>query len=167
MMWRWLAIGLLVAAPAFAADRPLNGFIVPTAPVGTSNNQAASTAFVAGQIAANARIRLKLSAPLTLNSDTGSGINQAGCGLGTGASACNTLNYLINNIFVPNYDTAGQAVTLSFVANDSTCISRGTAWTGGGQVTIQGPGGSPPSVGLTCATSAVGINAPLPAMPCS
>ena len=60
MMWRWIAIALLVAAPAFAAE-PLNNFIVPTAPVGTSNNQAASTAFVAGQIAANAGINVTQS----------------------------------------------------------------------------------------------------------
>lgn len=46
-MWRWLAIVLLVAiAPALAVAQPLQNFIVPTAPDGTSNNQAASTAFV-------------------------------------------------------------------------------------------------------------------------
>lgn len=107
--------------------------------------------------------RIRLTTSLTLHSDTGSGTDQAGCGLATGTSACRTLNYLLNNVFIPNYDTAGHAVTLSFVANDSTCVSIGTGWTGGGQVTIQGPGGSPPSIGLTCSEIAIGINAPLPA----
>lgn len=46
-MWRRLALGLLVAAfPALAAAQSLQNFIVPTAPASTSNNQAASTAFV-------------------------------------------------------------------------------------------------------------------------
>lgn len=51
MMRRWLAIALLVATPALAVAQPLQNFIVPTAPVGTSNNQAASTAFVQGAFA--------------------------------------------------------------------------------------------------------------------
>lgn len=51
MMWRWLAIALLVATPALAVAQPLQNFIVPTAPLGTSNNQAASTAFVQGAFA--------------------------------------------------------------------------------------------------------------------
>jgi hypothetical protein len=161
MMWRWIALIALLATAAVAADQPLNNFIVPTAPLGTSNNQAASTAFVAGQISALTRI--KLTANLTLNSNFTLGTDTPTCGLGTGAAACKTVNYVYNNILVPNYDTAGKTLTISFVADDSTCVTLGTAWTGAGLVVIQGPGGTTPSVGLTCTGTAVTVNAPLPA----
>lgn len=158
-MWRWLAIALLVAAPAWAVDQPLQNYIVPTAPVGTNNNQAASTAFVGSQITAQGRI--KLAANTTFFASTSTGTDIPSCGLTTGAR-CASVNYLYNNILVPNYDTAGKAVTLSFDSNDSTCVSINTPWVGGGIVQIVGPGGSPPSIGLTCAGVAISINAPLP-----
>ena len=104
-----------------------------------------------------------LSANLDLYSDTATGTDVPGCGLTTGAAACSSMNYLYNNIFVSNYDTAGIPTTLHLVSNDSTCVTIGTGWTGGGQVTIQGPGGSPPSVGLTCTGAAISVQAPLPA----
>jgi hypothetical protein len=106
--------------------------------------------------------RTKLTGSTTFYANYSTGTDASGCGLAVG-SPCKTVNYLYNNLLVPNYDTAGQSVTLSFAANDPTCVLIGTAWTGSGQVTIQGPGGSPPSVGLTCGTIAIGINAPLPA----
>lgn len=163
MMWRWLAIALLVAiAPALAVDQPLQNYIVPTAPVGTSNNQAASTAFVNGQIAAN---RIKLTGALSLFSDTSLGINQAGCGLATGAAACNRLNYLFNNVLVPNYDTAGQPVTLNVANNDTGVgLSIGVGWAGGGPVTVMGPigGCAAPTVALSAAGPAVLVTVTIP-----
>lgn len=48
-MLKRLILGLLIAAiPALAGGQALQNYIVPTAPPGTSNNQAASTAFVLG-----------------------------------------------------------------------------------------------------------------------
>ena len=107
--------------------------------------------------------RIKLTAALTLNADASAGADVPTCGLTTGAGACRSVNYALNNILVPNYDTGGKPVIISFVNDDATCVSFGTAWTGGGQLFIQGPGGSPPSVGMTCAAIAIGINAPLSA----
>ena len=107
--------------------------------------------------------RIKLTGPLTLYSDTSAGTNNSTCGLATGVSACNTLQYLFATRFVPNYDCAGQTVTLSFANNDTTGLNIQTAWTGGCQVTIQGPGGSPPSIGINTVGSAIQAFAPLPA----
>lgn len=114
--------------------------------------------FLSGLV--NARTRLTTA--LTLHSDASLGTDQAGCGLTTGASACRTLNYLYNNVLVANYDTSGFNVTLSFVANDSTCVSINSPWVGGGNASIVGPGGGPPTIGLTCAGIAIAVNVPLP-----
>jgi hypothetical protein len=65
------------------------------------------TGFSCGTAAGN---RILLSSPTTFNVAT-NGINQVGCGLGTGTSACATRGYLYN-IFATSYDFGGQSVTV-------------------------------------------------------
>lgn len=106
--------------------------------------------------------RTKLTAPLTLFADFVNGTNSTTCGLASGAAACKTVQAAYNNL-VLNYDTGGQMVTISFNNNDTTGLAITTGWSGGGQVTIQGPGGSPPSIGLSGALNGVFVTTPLPA----
>jgi hypothetical protein len=118
-----------------------------------------------GRVGVNGQ-RTRLTSSLTLYADSSAGTNNAACGLAPGTSACNTLGYLYNTIFVPNVDTGGQTVTLSFANNDTAGLNISTAWTGGGQVTVQGPGGSPPTVGIVptaAGSNGVNVTAPLPA----
>lgn len=111
-----------------------------------------------GQVALS---RVKLAAALTLFADFVNGNDSNTCLAAGAGNACKTVNGAYNKL-VANYDTAGQAVTISFNNDDSTGLSLSTAWSGGGQLTIQGPGGSPPSVGFTSSV-AINVAAPLPA----
>jgi hypothetical protein len=107
-------------------------------------------------------VRLRLSAPLTLHSDFINGADTATCGTGTGNAACKTVQQAFT-LLVRNYDTEGQPVTISFNNNDTTGLNITQSWLGGSPVTIQGPGGSPPSIGFNTTGTAITVNAPLPA----
>jgi len=117
-----------------------------------------------GRIGSN-NARTRLTAPLTLFASFASGTNVAGCGLASGASACRTLQFLYNQVFVPNYDTGGQTVTLSFDSTDTTGLSINTQWTDRGTLNVQGPGGTctAQTIGIATVGNAVAVFAPLPA----
>lgn len=110
--------------------------------------------------------RTRLTAPTTLFASFASGTNIVGCGLAAGTSACKTLQFLYSQVLVPNYDTAGQTVTLLFDSNDTSGLTVQASWTGGGPVVISGPiaGCAGPTVGLVPAASpAVAVFVSLPA----
>jgi hypothetical protein len=157
-----LACLLALTLGAAAECGPTNpNCIVPTAPPGTSNNQAASTAFV--QNAAGGG-RIKLTGPLNLYSNFGTGVDTNDCL--TPATACHAAQGALNKVLT-TYDTAGQTVTIHVAVNDTACLTVNYAWVGGGQIYIVGPGGPgvQPSVGFNCGSVGHGlaINAVLPA----
>jgi len=103
-----------------------------------------------------ARTRLTVNTTFFASAATGSDIPS--CGI---SAKCASLNYLYNTILVPNYDINGKTVSLSIDSNDPTCVSLNNTWIGGGVVQLLGPGGSPPTIGLTCPGTAISVNAPL------
>jgi hypothetical protein len=107
-------------------------------------------------------VRLRLLAPLTLYADFVNGADTATCGSGAGNAACKTVQQ-VYNLLVKNYDTEGQPVTISFNNNDPNGLNITQSWLGGGVLTIQGPGGSPPSIGFNTTGWAITVSAPLPA----
>lgn len=169
---RLLAIGALLALAISAPAQTPPSTVNPLIPIASQPVEQSGPAlrqnFLATMNDINAlygRIvngRTKLSAPLTLFADFVNGTNSTTCGLASGAAACKTVQVAYNNL-VLNYDTAGQTVTISFNNNDTVGLSIQTSWVGGGPVTIQGPGGSPPSIGITATGTAVLNSAPLPA----
>lgn len=155
---RTLLLWLLLTASALAQGCGDNNFncVVPTAPPGTSDDRAASTAFVTqGR-------RLLMSAPLDLYTNYSTGSDANNCLV---ATPCQTAQGAFNRVLLL-YDTAGQPVTIHVAVNDSTCLVVNFGWVGGGTVTIQGPGGAgvQPTVGFTCSNGhAVKVNSVLPA----
>ena len=112
--------------------------------------------------AAAATARVRLTAPLTLNADFVAGTDNATCGLAAGAAACKSIQRAYNN-FITKYDTSGFGTTISFNNNDTIGLIVGTGWIGGGDLTINGPGGSPPSVGMNTSGNAITVSANLAA----
>lgn len=169
-MRRLLAIALLLFPVAAWAQEVLPFQLPAQTVIGRPNiNSGQATSIPFGQLSSglvpflqsNGGIRVRLNAPLTLYANFASGSDANNCTLQS--APCKTVQQAYNQL-VSNYDTAGFPVTISFANNDSTCVSIGTSWTGGGAVTIQGPGGSPPAVGITCTSGpAVSVTAPLPA----
>jgi hypothetical protein len=158
-----LAAAVLLASVAAAMAQncgPTNpNCVVPTAPAGTSDSRAASTAFV--QAAAS---RIRLTAPLALYSNYTAGSDTNACT--SPAVACKTVQAAFNKVLT-NYDTAGQNITINVAVNDATCLAVNTAWVGGGQITILGPGGNgvQPTVGLSpCPVNGVVVASTLPGL---
>ncbi|HXI76108.1 MAG TPA: hypothetical protein VNH21_03175 [Steroidobacteraceae bacterium] len=114
-------------------------------------------------------LRQKLDAALTLYADFVNG-NDANDGLTAGAAPAGTTHGAFKtvqaayNALTTRYDTGGQNVTISFNNNDTQGLVITFPWAGGGQLAIQGPGGSPPSIGLVPSSgSGITVLAPLPA----
>jgi hypothetical protein len=139
------------------------GATVPTRTLGDNTTNAASTAFVTNAIGAIVTSRTKLTGPLALYADFVNGNDSNACTSAGVGNACKTVQGAFNKLF-QNYDTAGRTTTINFNNNDTTGLLITASWVGGGPITINGPGGSPPSIGLSLAGgAAIGINAPLPA----
>ena len=107
-------------------------------------------------------VRIKLTAPLQLYADFVAGTDNATCGLAVGAAACKSIQRAYDN-FVATYDTSGFRTTISFNNNDTIGLIVGTGWIGGGDLTINGPGGSPPSVGMNTSGDAIIVSTNLAA----
>jgi hypothetical protein len=155
-----LAFLLALTIGAAAECGPTNpNCVVPTAPPGTSDSRAASTAFVMK----NAGGRTRLTAPLDLYADYVNGSDANPCITG---APCKTAQHTYN-MMVSSYDTAGQNVGIHLLNNDPTCFNVVTAWTGGGNVVITGPGSSStqPTVGFVgCTGNGVTIQGNLPGL---
>jgi hypothetical protein len=127
---------------------------VPTAPRGTSDNRAASTAFVTGSGGAGPRIVLPSATTFyvaTNGSDSNDGL--------TSATAWLTLAHAMS-VITGQYDFGGQTVTLQAVAGHAafTLPLNLLAWEGGGGFIFDGGGGS---IG-SAAGNAVGCAVALP-----
>jgi hypothetical protein len=87
--------------------------------------------------------RIKLASPTTFFVDSvAPGVDQVGCGLASGASACRTRGYLVSNVLAPLYDLGGQAVTVqltgTFTDSLQALIPQLVGQAGAGGLTFTG-----------------------------